>query len=44
MVERMLTLVLGTYGLGFDILESWGDTYFQHGGWDEEFFQSFNCP
>lgn len=35
--EQMLTPVLGTYGLGLDILKTGGDTYFQHGGWDEGF-------
>lgn len=37
MVEQMLTPVLGSYGLGLDIQESWRDIYFQHGGWDEGF-------
>ncbi|WP_159471629.1 serine hydrolase [Dyadobacter sp. 3J3] len=35
--EQMLTPVLGTYGLGLDILKTGGDIYFQHGGWDEGF-------
>lgn len=35
--EQMLTPVLGTYGLGLDILKTSGDVYFQHGGWDEGF-------
>lgn len=35
--EQMLTPVSGTYGLGLDMLKTGGDTYFQHGGWDEGF-------